>query len=224
MADDVIDLDGDDDWGSDFDDGGSDDFSLEGPPAGDRSALTESAASAKESMFETLFGGEGISAKLDHVHDIAEDVMPDEIRGEYNTTTQLADTLKDETAKAVTDVKREANGLFQENAEYKPIVICVGQGQVIKGLDKVIRDKTGLPVAVADKPLLSVVMGAGMMLEDVMSAAQGKTNVEFYGRMGGLMPFPGEILDEIIRISKTSNTDKRHPRDIWLDRMESVVK
>ena len=72
--------------------------------------------------------------------------------------------------------------------------------------------------------ILVVEMNSGMMLEDVMSAAQGKTNVEFYGRMGGLMPFPDEILNEIIRISKEPNKDMRHPRDIWLDRMESIMQ
>jgi 2-oxoglutarate/2-oxoacid ferredoxin oxidoreductase subunit alpha len=72
--------------------------------------------------------------------------------------------------------------------------------------------------------ILVVEMNSGMMLEDVMQAAQGKTNVEFYGRMGSVMPFPGEVLDEIKRISNGPNKDKRHPRDIWLDRMDSIMK
>jgi 2-oxoglutarate/2-oxoacid ferredoxin oxidoreductase subunit alpha len=72
--------------------------------------------------------------------------------------------------------------------------------------------------------ILVVEMNSGMMLEDVMQAAQGKTNVEFYGRMGSVMPFPGEVLDEINRISKSPSTDKRHPRDNWLDRMDTIVK
>jgi 2-oxoglutarate/2-oxoacid ferredoxin oxidoreductase subunit alpha len=79
-------------------------------------------------------------------------------------------------------------------------------------------------VAVQVDSILVVEMNSGMMLEDVLHAAQGKTNVEFYGRMGSVMPFPGEILNEIIRISKGPNNDKRHPRDVWLDRMESIVK
>lgn len=37
-------------------------------------------------------------------------------------------------------------------------------------------------------------MNSGMMLEDVLKEAKGKTNVEFYGRMGGMMPFPMKSL------------------------------
>lgn len=37
-------------------------------------------------------------------------------------------------------IAKEKN-LFDENSEYKPIVICVGQGQIIKGLDRAIVGK-----------------------------------------------------------------------------------
>jgi len=72
--------------------------------------------------------------------------------------------------------------------------------------------------------ILVVEMNSGMMLEDVMSAAQGKIHIEFYGRMGGLMPFPDEILREIKRISRGTQKDVGHPRDLWLERMESIVQ
>ena len=42
--------------------------------------------------------------------------------------------------------------------------------------------------------ILVVEMNAGMMLEDVLKVTQGRAKVEFYGRMGGVMPFPDEIL------------------------------
>ena len=48
--------------------------------------------------------------------------------------------------------------------------------------------------------ILVVEMNSGMMLDDVISAAQGKAHVEFYGSMGGLIPFPDEILAEIERL------------------------
>jgi 2-oxoglutarate ferredoxin oxidoreductase subunit alpha len=38
-------------------------------------------------------------------------------------------------------------------------------------------------------------MNAGQMVEDVMLSVQGKTRVEFYGRMGGVVPTPDEILE-----------------------------
>lgn len=71
--------------------------------------------------------------------------------------------------------------------------------------------------------ILVVEMNSGMMLEDVLKVSQGKANVEFYGRMGGVMPFPDEILGEIHRIVKTPNKTDAHPRGLWLKRIESVI-
>ncbi len=72
--------------------------------------------------------------------------------------------------------------------------------------------------------ILVVEMNAGMMLEDVIKVVKGSTNVEFYGRMGGILPFPDEILGEIRRIAKGTTPSDVHPRDRWLSQMESIVK
>jgi 2-oxoglutarate ferredoxin oxidoreductase subunit alpha len=40
-------------------------------------------------------------------------------------------------------------------------------------------------------------MNAGQMLEDVKLAVEGKTKVEFLGRMGGIIPSPEEILTKL---------------------------
>ena len=44
---------------------------------------------------------------------------------------------------------------------------------------------------------LVVEMNAGQMVEDVRLAVDGRCPVEFYGRMAGIVPMPGEILDAI---------------------------
>lgn len=44
------------------------------------------------------------------------------------------------------------------------------------------------------KGILDIEMNSGQMVEDVMLSVQGKTHVEFYGRMGGVIPTPEEIL------------------------------
>ena len=72
--------------------------------------------------------------------------------------------------------------------------------------------------------ILVVEMNSGMMLEDVLKEAKGKTNVEFYGRMGGMMPFPDEISAEIKRIMQSKPNDDLHPRGAWLERMARIVK
>lgn len=47
------------------------------------------------------------------------------------------------------------------------------------------------------KGFLDVEMNAGQMVEDVRLAVNGKVPVEFYGRMGGIVPTPEEILDAL---------------------------
>jgi 2-oxoglutarate/2-oxoacid ferredoxin oxidoreductase subunit alpha len=44
------------------------------------------------------------------------------------------------------------------------------------------------------KGILSVEMSAGQMVEDVLLAVNGKVRVEHYGRMGGIIPTPDEIV------------------------------
>ncbi len=45
--------------------------------------------------------------------------------------------------------------------------------------------------------ILVVEMNAGQMIEDVRLAVQGRVPVHFYGRMGGIVPMPEEILQAI---------------------------
>jgi len=46
-------------------------------------------------------------------------------------------------------------------------IILTGGGALLKGLDQRIRVETDLPVNVAETPLLSVVKGAGMIIDDI---------------------------------------------------------
>ncbi len=57
------------------------------------------------------------------------------------------------------------------------------------------------------------------MLEDVRLAVKGRVPVEFYGRLGGVVPFPDEILGEIKRIASSKLSVDENPRNAWLDRM-----
>ncbi len=43
------------------------------------------------------------------------------------------------------------------------------------------------------KGFLSVEFNAGQMVHDIRLAANGKTKVEYFGRMGGIVPNPGEV-------------------------------
>lgn len=54
-------------------------------------------------------------------------------------------------------------------------------------------------VAPRIKGILDVEMNAGQMVEDVMLSVNGKTRVEFFGRMGGVIPSPDEIYEQFIK-------------------------
>jgi len=45
-------------------------------------------------------------------------------------------------------------------------IVMTGGGSLLRNLDKRLREETGLPVAMAEDPLSSVVLGAGKMLSD----------------------------------------------------------
>jgi len=54
-----------------------------------------------------------------------------------------------------------------------------------------------LELALQGKRFLTVEMSAGQMVEDVRLAINGAAQVDFYGRLGGIVPNPIEILDQI---------------------------
>ena len=45
-------------------------------------------------------------------------------------------------------------------------IVLTGGGSLLKNMDKLLREETGLPVSVAEDPLSSVVLGTGKMLSD----------------------------------------------------------
>jgi len=47
------------------------------------------------------------------------------------------------------------------------------------------------------KGILTVEMSAGQMIEDVQLSVKGRVPVEFYGRMGGMIPSPEELLEAL---------------------------
>ena len=51
-------------------------------------------------------------------------------------------------------------------------------------------------VAKKVKGILDVEFNAGQMVEDVRLAVNGTCPVEFYGRMGGMIPSPEEIIEK----------------------------
>lgn len=47
------------------------------------------------------------------------------------------------------------------------------------------------------KLMLTVELNSGQMVEDVRLSVNGKVPVEFYGRLGGMLPNPDEIVNKL---------------------------
>ncbi|MEA4812708.1 MAG: 3-methyl-2-oxobutanoate dehydrogenase subunit VorB [Anaerolineaceae bacterium] len=73
------------------------------------------------------------------------------------------------------------------------------------------------------KAFLVVEANNGMMLDDIRGIVQGRKPVEFYGRMGGVMPYPDEILDAIHALVKGPLTLEGNPRDRWLAVLQEKI-
>lgn len=71
--------------------------------------------------------------------------------------------------------------------------------------------------------MLVVEMSAGQMLDDVLKITKGNVPVEFYGRIGGVVPYPDEVLAEIRRLAKGPIPTEGNPRDRWLNRISEKI-
>lgn len=60
-------------------------------------------------------------------------------------------------------------------------------------------------IAETAQRLLVMEMSAGQMLEDVRLATCNRVPISFFGRMGGVVPLPEEILEEIKRLAGTGS-------------------
>ncbi len=95
---------------------------------------------------------------------------------------------------------------------FRPITLAPFPKEQIEAISKQVRR------------ILVVELNSGMMLEDVKAAVQGRVPVEFYGRMGGITPFPDELLDEIHRVAANTEDVKGQEREQWLERLEKIIE
>ena len=58
------------------------------------------------------------------------------------------------------------------------------------------------------KGILVVELNAGQMIEDVRLAAESRVPIFHYGRMGGNVPNPQEVLDQMLKHFPDANPNK----------------
>jgi rod shape-determining protein MreB len=68
-------------------------------------------------------------------------------------------------------------------------IVLTGGGSLIRGLDQLLIDETGLPVRMDDDPLTSVVRGTGRILDDY--TRYGNVDLTIPGRPGNPAPYAG---------------------------------
>jgi 2-oxoglutarate ferredoxin oxidoreductase subunit alpha len=78
-------------------------------------------------------------------------------------------------------------------------------------------------IAKTTQGILVTEMNTGQMLEDVRSAVKGKVPIEFYARLGGIVPYPDEILGEIRRLVQEPKSADGDPRQRWMQRLKDGV-
>ena len=71
--------------------------------------------------------------------------------------------------------------------------------------------------------MLVVEMNTGQMLSDVQLASKGQTGIEFYGRPGGMVPMPDDVLEEIRRLVREPKRNDGDPVRRWLQRINDGV-
>lgn len=86
-----------------------------------------------------------------------------------STSTQIEEAIKESINKIVEIVKLTLEKTPPELASdiMEKGIVLAGGGALIKNLDKLISQETGMPVYVAEQPLDCVVRGAGKTLDDL---------------------------------------------------------
>ncbi len=73
------------------------------------------------------------------------------------------------------------------------------------------------------RTFLVVEMNTGQMYEDVRLAVGERAPIDFYGRLGGMVPFPDEILSEIRRVAYDPLPPDADPIKAWMKRLQAVI-
>lgn len=147
--------------------------------AGDE--LTEAISSYFKRVHNIIIGdstAENIKIQIGSAYPLDEEVEI-EVRGRsilsglpkeiISNSIEIRDALRNTINEIVNAILRLLDRTPPELASdiYSSGIILNGGGALLRGLDKLISKETSLPVHVAEDPLISVVLGAGKVLEDI---------------------------------------------------------
>jgi len=110
----------------------------------------------------------------------------DALTGLPRTLTISSDEVRESLSDAVSQIVRIVISTLEETPPELASdivdkgIVMVGGGSLLKGLDKLLSQETGLPVKRAEDPLRSVVIGAGKYLQELESIRRVKKKGVFY--------------------------------------------
>lgn len=147
----------------------------------------------QRNIINTLFlEPEDLEGRIDAIYRKYDTIIENEIKvEEYNLEdAEIVLTAYGTTARIVRKVIDEAKDLGVKLGMIRPITLWPFPAS------------TYLKTAKMDnvKAFLSVEMSKGQMVEDVMLSVKSKKPVYFYGRTGGIIPEPDEIINKILEI------------------------
>ena len=88
------------------------------------------------------------------------------------------------------------DGVYYYDTESQELV-NIGQKPMMSAIADAFPEKEIAALAGRAKAIMVAEMNAGQMVRDVRAAVEGRTPVHFYGRMGGMVPSPQEIEDQV---------------------------
>ena len=122
---------------------------------------------------------EEIKIKIGSAYPLGENELTMEVKGRDQlgglpktisiTSTEIREALTEPVASIVEAVRATLDNCPPElSADLIDHGIALaGGGALLRGLDKLISEETGLPVAIAEEPLIAVAKGTGMALQDM---------------------------------------------------------
>lgn len=63
-------------------------------------------------------------------------------------------------------------------------IVMTGGGSLVRGFDRLITSRTGIPTVIADEPILCVAKGTGTSLDSVQSMQDGTLNLSRRNQFG----------------------------------------
>ena len=96
-------------------------------------------------------------------------------------SVEVREALKEPTYQVIEEIKKTLGETPPELAAdiVERGIVMTGGGSLLKGFPKLVSKETGVPVILAENPLLCVAMGAGMFLENLKDMGRRFYNVRF---------------------------------------------